>query len=65
MRVSTVLSLSILNASCAKQVPIDTEALMDSIAERYRAYRINYVVGEDLVKACVQHENPSGDAAEN
>ena len=31
--------------------------------ERYRAYRINYVLGEDLVRAYVQRENPDGDAA--
>lgn len=30
--------------------------------ERYRAYRINYVLGEDLVEAFVQKENPDGDA---
>lgn len=32
-------------------------------AERYRAYKINYVLGEDLVEAFVRHENPDGDAA--
>ncbi len=37
---------------------------MDSwfgFAERYRAYVINYVLGEDLVNAYVRRENPSGD----
>ena len=29
--------------------------------ERYRAYRINYILGQDLVKAYVQRENPGGD----
>ena len=29
--------------------------------ERYRAYRINYVLGEDLVAAYVRRENPSAD----
>jgi hypothetical protein len=29
---------------------------------RYRAYRINYVLGEDLVAAYVRQKNPSGDA---
>ena len=29
--------------------------------ERYRAYRINYVLGEDLVEAYVRRENPAGD----
>lgn len=30
--------------------------------ERYRAYRINYVLGEDLVREFVRQENPDGDA---
>jgi len=30
--------------------------------ERYRAYRINYVLGEDLVTTFVRTENPDGDA---
>ena len=30
-------------------------------AERYRAYTINYVLGEDLVEAYVRRENPDGD----
>jgi len=30
--------------------------------ERYRAYRINYVLGEDLVTSFVRKENPDGDA---
>ena len=30
--------------------------------ERYRAYRINYVLGEDLVAAYIRRENPDGDA---
>jgi len=30
--------------------------------ERYRAYRINYVLGEDLVLSFVRRENPDGDA---
>lgn len=37
---------------------------MDSwfgFTERYRAYRINYVLGEDLVEAWIQAENPDGD----
>jgi hypothetical protein len=41
---------------------------MDSwfgFTERYRAYRINYALGEDLVQAYVQRENPNGDAAGN
>ena len=41
---------------------------MDSwfgFTERYRAYRINYVLGEDLVQAYVQRENPKGGAAGN
>ena len=29
--------------------------------ERYRAYRINYILGEDLVEAYVRRQNPSGD----
>ena len=29
--------------------------------ERYRAYRINYVLGEDLVDAYVRRQNPAGD----
>lgn len=29
--------------------------------EHYRAYRINYVLGEDLVEAFVRRENPDGD----
>lgn len=33
--------------------------------ERYRAYRINYVLGQDLVQAFVQRENPDGDADGN
>jgi hypothetical protein len=33
--------------------------------ERYRAYRINYVLGEDLVEAYVQRENPDNDAEGN
>jgi hypothetical protein len=28
--------------------------------ERYRAYRINYVLGEDLVEAYVRRQNPAG-----
>lgn len=28
--------------------------------ERYRAYRINYVLGKDLVEAFVRGENPGG-----
>jgi len=31
-------------------------------AERYRAYMINYVLGEDLVEEFVREENPDGDA---
>ena len=31
--------------------------------DRYRAYRINYVLGEDLVEAYVKRENPDGDEA--
>ncbi len=37
---------------------------MDSwfgFAERYRAYVINYVLGQDLVNAYIKRENPSGD----
>jgi hypothetical protein len=30
-------------------------------AERYRAYMINYVLGEDLVEAFVRRQNPDGD----
>ena len=30
--------------------------------ERYRAYQINYVLGEDLVAGFVSRENPDGDA---
>ena len=30
-------------------------------AERYRAYTINYVLGEDLVETFVRHENPDAD----
>jgi len=30
--------------------------------ERYRAYLINYVLGEDLVRSFVAEENPEGDA---
>jgi len=30
--------------------------------ERYRAYRINYVLGEDLVRSFVKKENPDGGA---
>ena len=30
--------------------------------ERYRAYRINYVLGEDLVESFVRRQNPDGDA---
>jgi len=30
--------------------------------DRYRAYRINYVLGEDLVTSFVRKENPGGDA---
>jgi len=33
--------------------------------ERYRAYRINYILGQDLVEAYVQRENPGGGAAGN
>ena len=29
--------------------------------DRYRAYRINYVLGEDLVRSYVNNENPDGD----
>ena len=29
--------------------------------DRYRAYRINYVLGEDLVEAFVKRDNPDGD----
>ena len=32
--------------------------------ERYRAYRINYVLGEDLVATFIRQRNPSGDAEE-
>jgi hypothetical protein len=38
--------------------------LMESwfgFTEHYRAYRINYVLGEDLVEAFVRRENPDGD----
>jgi len=31
-------------------------------ADRYRAYMINYVLGEDLVEGFVRAENPDGDA---
>jgi len=31
--------------------------------DRYRAYRINYVLGEDLVQRYVERQNPDGDAA--
>ena len=31
-----------------------------AFTERYRAYRINYVLGEDLVAEFVRRENPSG-----
>ncbi len=30
--------------------------------ERYRAYRINYVLGEDLAESYVRRQNPDGDA---
>jgi len=33
--------------------------------ERYRAYRINYVLGEDLVEEFVRRENPDGDEEGN
>ncbi len=33
--------------------------------ERYRAYTINYVLGEDLVEAFVSRENPAGDEEGN
>lgn len=32
-----------------------------AFTERYRAYRINYVLGEDLVLSFVRKENPDGD----
>jgi len=33
-----------------------------AFTERYRAYRINYVLGEDLVLSFVREENPDADA---
>jgi hypothetical protein len=33
-----------------------------AFTRRYRAYRINYVLGEDLVRDFVREENPDGDA---
>lgn len=41
--------------------PEDMDAWF-GFTERYRAYRINYVLGEDLVTAYVRRENPDGDA---
>jgi hypothetical protein len=42
--------------------PEDIDAWF-GFTERYRAYRINYVLGEDLVQGFVRKENPKGDAA--
>jgi len=36
-----------------------------AFTERYRSYRINYVLGEDLVAAYVQRENPDADVEGN
>ena len=47
-----------------RRYALTSEERMDSwfgFAERYRAYVINYVLGEDLVNAYVRRENPSGD----
>lgn len=41
--------------------PEDIDAWF-GFTERYRAYRINYVLGEDLVREFVNRENPEGDA---
>jgi len=41
--------------------PEDIDAWF-GFTERYRAYRINYVVGEDLVLSFVRKENPDADA---
>jgi len=41
--------------------PEDMDAWF-GFTERYRAYRINYVLGEDLVTTFVRTENPDGDA---
>jgi hypothetical protein len=32
-----------------------------AFTDRYRAYRINYVLGEDLVEGYVRRENPDAD----
>lgn len=44
--------------------PEDIDAWF-GFTERYRAYRINYVLGQDLVAAFVKRENPDGDAEGN
>ena len=41
--------------------PQDIDAWF-GFTERYRAYRINYVLGEDLVREFVREENPDGGA---
>ena len=46
-------------------VPPEQVEAWFGFTERYRAYKINYVLGEDLVEAFVRHENPDGDAAGN
>lgn len=43
-------------------VPPESIDAWFGFANRYRAYAINYVVGEDLVRAFVKKENPDGDA---
>lgn len=41
--------------------PEDMDAWF-GFTDRYRAYRINYVLGEDLVQRYVERQNPDGDA---
>lgn len=41
-------------------VPPESIDAWFAFTERYRAYRINYVLGEDLVEAFVRRENPDG-----
>jgi hypothetical protein len=44
--------------------PEDMDAWF-GFTDRYRAYRINYVLGEDLVQSYVERNNPDGDAEGN
>jgi len=60
MRDLLYLALTVLCASCSEEAPQDIDAWF-GFAERYRAYMINYVLGEDLVEGFVREENPDGD----